>query len=326
MNTVWPSAPHGQCWPHLRRKLAEGIFCSKRHPHFDTIPKHLEAVHLCQSAQMRDFLIKEIGEIWDSWGEKWNLRSLWNEYMVSPWDNWSIGLFDCMLCTPSQQAQESWHRQILQTRIPGMFKGSTEHVLHIAMPKLISMDAALLPDKLQFEVPATPRGMFNKAKWYSTRQYERMHITSDAGTEEGGEVYFFYILSQGCTTWQKITPLLVHQYNALIMGDRPRGLTNLNAYIDVVRAIHLVQYAEDAGRTPPTCADNPAELVCSCKGFRHVGVCSHVIVVNHWLGHIDLQHMLGDISGGKRQKGGYVKGVRPALVKETAGRKQRRLK
>ena len=84
MNTVWPSAPHGQCWPHLRRKLAEGIFCSKRHPHFDTIPKHLEAVHLCQSAQMRDFLIKEIGEIWDSWGEKWNLRSLWNEYMVSP--------------------------------------------------------------------------------------------------------------------------------------------------------------------------------------------------------------------------------------------------
>ena len=119
MLSVWPSAPHGQCWPHIRRKLGEGAFCSKKHPHFDTIAEHLEAVHLASSPLMRDFLIKEVGKVWDSWGDRWNLKSFWNEYMVEPWDNWSIGVFDGMLCTPSQQTQESWHRQILQSRIPG---------------------------------------------------------------------------------------------------------------------------------------------------------------------------------------------------------------
>ena len=67
--------------------------------------------------------------------------------MVAPWDNWSLGLFDCMLCKTSQQTHESWHKQLMQTRIPDMFKGSTEHVIHVAIPKLVKMDASLLPDK-----------------------------------------------------------------------------------------------------------------------------------------------------------------------------------
>ena len=49
MLAVWPNVPHGQCWPHLRRKFAEGEYCSKKHPHFDEVPAHLQAVHLAQS-------------------------------------------------------------------------------------------------------------------------------------------------------------------------------------------------------------------------------------------------------------------------------------
>ena len=312
----WPATPHGQCWPHLRRKLAEGAFCSKKHPHFDDLPRHLEAVHFSQSAEMRDFFTQEIGRVWDSWGNKWNMRSLWNEYMVAPWDNWSIGLFDCMLCTPSQQAHESWHKQIMQSRIPGMFKGSTEHVMEVALPKLISLDAAMIPDKLLFHVPATPRAMLEKAKWYAARQWERMRVEVDEDADGDAQAYFFFILSKGCTTWKKIDPLLTTRYNSLLMGEKPRGLTTLDAFIDVQRALHLVQYAEDAGRAAPACPENPLALVCNCKGFRHVGICSHVIVLNHWLGEIDLFHMMGDIAGGKRARGGYMKGVRPALIKE----------
>jgi hypothetical protein len=37
---------------------------------------------------------------------------------------------------------------------------------------------------------------------------------------------------------------------------------------------------------------NPAGLVCGCKGFRHVGICSHVLVVNHWLDEIDLHQLM----------------------------------
>lgn len=46
------------CWPHLRRKQRGEACYSKKHPllthpHFDELPKHLEAVHLSQSAEMR---------------------------------------------------------------------------------------------------------------------------------------------------------------------------------------------------------------------------------------------------------------------------------
>ena len=47
-----------------------------------------------------------------------------------------------VLTTANQpaQAQESWHRSILQAKIPGMFKGSTDHVFKVAMPSLIEID------------------------------------------------------------------------------------------------------------------------------------------------------------------------------------------
>ena len=321
MLAVWPDVPHGQCWPHIRRKLGEGAFCSKKHPHFDEIVKHLTAVHMCQSDGMRDFIIHEIGKVWESWGKKWNMRSFWNEYMVEPWDNWSIGLFDCMLCTPSQQAQESWHKQILQSRIPGMFKGSTEHVMTTAMPMLVEMDATLKPDALQFSIPMVPPAMWQKAKWYAPRKDERLWIQTETDDDDGDEtVYWFHVLSASCTHWKKISDSLVARYNSLLMGERPRGLTTLDKYIQLIDAIHVVQYAVDAGRTCPPCPANPGELVCTCKGFRHVGICSHVIAVNHWLGKHDLAQLMGTISGEKKRKrGGFNKGVRPALIPEKAG-------
>ena len=108
--------------------------------------------------------------MWDSFPKKWKLHALWNEYMLPPWNNWSIGLFDGMLTTPSQQAHESWHKQILQSRIPGMFKGSTEHVFAEAIPELVKMDGILIPDALQFHVEHIPVAMFRKAHWYSTKK------------------------------------------------------------------------------------------------------------------------------------------------------------
>jgi hypothetical protein len=327
MLAEWPSTPHAQCWPHIRRKLGEGAFCSKKHPHFDVIPAHLEAIHFAQSKEMRDFMMIEVGKVWDSWPTKWRLNGFWDEYCVAPWDNWSIGLFDCMLCTPSQQTQESWHRQILQSRIPGMFKGSTEHVMHVALPQLVSMDAALIPDELLFHVPSIPAAMLAKAVWYSRHKESHMHIKVD---DDGDEpCYTFYVLSESrpCkTSHKKVDSLLVSRYNALLMGERPRGLTQLSSFMDIARALHEVHYAEDTPQKATPCKYNPAELVCSCKGSRHVGICSHILVVNHWLGEIDLGHLAGSLGAEKRGRGGYNKGVRPALEVETTKKTKRRLK
>ena len=72
------------------------------------------------------------------------------------------------------------------------------------------------------------------------------------------------------------------------------------------------------------CSSNAAgKFICSCKGFCHVGICSHVMVVNHWLESIDVLQLVGSICPEKRRKGGFNKGCRPALVKEKQSKKQR---
>ena len=68
---------------------------------------------------------------------------------------------------------------------------------------------------------------------------------------------------------------------------------------------------------------NPGKFICSCKGFRHVGIYSHVMVVNHWLESVDVLQLVGSICPEKRRKGGFNKGCRPALVKEKQSKKQR---
>ena len=324
MLSIWPDTPHGQCWPHIIRKFGEGTFCSKKHPHFDVIPDHLRAIYLSQTPEMRDFFINEIGMVWDSWGSKWNLKSFWNEYCVQPWDNWSIGLFDCMLCTPSQQTQESWHKQILQSRIPGMFKGSTEHVMHVALPKLVSLDAALIADALLFEVPAVPRAMLQKAAWYANQRDTHIHVVKDMDVDADEAIFTFYILSQSSKTYKKIDMLLVTRYCSLLTGKKPRGLTKLQSFIDVADALHVVEYAEDAGRDAPPSELNPANLVCNCKGFRRVGICSHAMAVNHLLGELDVARLAGSMCTQKRKKGGFRHGVRPALQLEEPQKKAKR--
>ena len=77
-----------------------------------------------------------------------------------------------------------------------------------------------------------------------------------------------------------------------------------------------------AGRLCIPCDMNPGKLVCSCKGFRHIGICSHCIAVNHWSGELDLHKIMLSLEGEKRQKkGGYWKGVRPALTMQGPGKR-----
>ena len=69
---------------------------------------------------------------------------------------------------------------------------------------------------------------------------------------------------------------------------------------------------------------NPAKLLCSCKGFRHIGICSHCIACNHWTQELDLNKITVSLEGEKKSKkrAGYMKGVRPALIKESITKKK----
>ena len=113
--------------------------------------EHIRIIHHAQTYPMKDLLLKEIGEVWDSWGHQMDV--FWNSYCVAPWDNWTMAsCTEVPLCTPSQNTQESWHNTLLTNKIPNMFRGSTEHVIGVAMPQLVKMDGYLIPDELLFDV------------------------------------------------------------------------------------------------------------------------------------------------------------------------------
>ena len=220
--------PHGSCYPHIVRKWSEGEYMSKNWEHFDEAKHHIWCVNHAHTEQMKDLLIYEIGEVWESWGLPEGLKRFWNSNMQGAWSAWSIGEFECMLATPSQQAllmhvpfsrpttpslrrptavllrvracvcvrvcvcvcanktacartqaQESWHKQILRSKIPGQFKGSTEHVLTHAIPQLITIDGLHLPSVLTFDVPVVPRGVLQRAKWYVDRKETHIMIEYD---------------------------------------------------------------------------------------------------------------------------------------------------
>ena len=53
-----------------------------------------------------------------------------------------------------------------------------------------------------------------------------------------------------------------------------------------------------------------------CKGFKHVGICSHVLAINHMLKKINLRRLVIAIGQSKRvnkKGGGSVRRAEPAL-------------
>ena len=76
----------------------------------------------------------------------------------------------------------------------------------------------------------------------------------------------------------------------------------------------------------PECDGNPAELICLCKGFKHVGICSHVLAANHTIKAHNVEYMLSElirpqnkgrhVSKKGRRIGGNMKRMTGALKKQ----------
>ena len=64
--------------------------------------------------------------------------------------------------------------------------------------------------------------------------------------------------------------------------------------------LHKVTVPEDALRSCLPCRVNPMHLICTCKGSRKIGICSHIIAVNHRCGYISIKSELTRTA--KRQK------------------------
>ena len=99
--------------------------------------------------------------------------------------------------------------------------------------------------------------------------------------------------------------------------NRDRAFDTL---INTCFAMHVVRDASVQWCVPKCEMGNPGGYDCpTCKGFKNVGICSHVLAINHIKGQIDLDDMLSELCA-PRKRGGFTKGVRPALVREDAPR------
>lgn len=312
---VFPDSMFGQCWPHISRKWAEGEYCSKKWEHFNTVAVHIREIHFARSAGMRDLLTQGFGELWDQWGKQMN--TFWNSYIIDGWDNWTLGLFEARLCTPSQQAQESWHKLLLRTRIPSMFKGSTEFVFQESLPQLIQMDGLALPNSLRFSVPAIPKDMMKKALWYIENQTTHVHAARDAQAEVG---FYFLRKAHELTGVTKITKKLVEMYECALEGERDRRIQDFDHLREVCSSLHFVHVPLDVWGCIP-CYGNPAGYVCDCKGCKGYGICSHVLAINHILKHFNVRTQLATIGKSNRAKsGGRPPKPEPALQRARIAR------
>ena len=141
---------------------------------------------------------------------------------------------ETMLATPSNQAEEAWHKQILQSRIPGMFKGSTVKVITESLPQLIKLDGTLIPDLLRFDVPAVPRAVLEKALWYVRHKGTHIHMERDG---KGG--YIWYILvKDNKAGLKKVTNTSLKDYIGTVNGEKSSRIKTYDQLINTCFSYH----------------------------------------------------------------------------------------
>ena len=121
-------------------------------------------------------------------------------------------------------------------RIPGCFNGSTEYVIHEAMPLLVKLDGVLIPSVLSLNVPAIPTAIYQKASKYVNAQDTRIRMFEGEGDGE----YIYYFLSMSQTKCTKFTTALLGQYQSMLDGKRPRGISELKRLMEILGAFHVV--------------------------------------------------------------------------------------
>ena len=94
------------------------------------------------------------------------------------------------------------------------------------------------------------------------------------------------------------------------LGDP--GAASSTALIDLCQCMHcVVEPAE--GYTVLECEGNVARYDCiACKAFKGVGICSHVLAVNHVLTKFNVRYELKAVETGASKKAAVKAGKRPA--------------
>ena len=192
-----------------------------------------------------------------------------------------------------------------------MARASTAYVFSELLPQLIEMDALLLPDELNFDVPCIPKAVMEKALWYVEHRETHMHIVHHRATD----TYSYYIMKKD-SKYRKIETRLIEMYENACDGEKDRRVRDLDHLFEICDLLHLVRDADEKWGCPGG-EGNPAKLICvGCKGFKQTGICSHVVAVNHILKKLDVRRELRK-EGKKNSKQVGIQAARapPALTR-----------
>ena len=320
------------CYSHITWKMNQGQLSNirKGHPHYEDLKRQLNDLHFVHTDEMKTLVIHMIGKVWARWtrdGEdqmfkrQWALNSLWNEYFVGDWSNWTLA--DCSLvalCTPTNNCQERWHLKIVE-ELRGLMRGSMGAVLERSIPKLMRADGRNLPDELNFKVLNTPTPIVQAALRQmeeDTRKGGRYSIWSVNDVNGKG----YYILRLG-GAYEKLTNKLIQAYEAVRAGALPDHIARkeraghydgkeeelLHDVVDIYRSLHKVYFTsdvlEDRKKIMGDAKLNKLYYSCTCKGNHHKSVCSHSLIANHMEGAIDVKRFCVRIRcpSGKRRRG-----------------------
>ena len=100
-------------------------------------------------------------------------------------------------------------------------------------------------------------------------------------------------------------------------GELDSRIKKLDELIQVCQSLHVVCSPAD-GYDVLECEGNPSGYEClACKTFKGVGICSHVLAINHILKHFNVRYELHQLqtaaSKKKAAKAGKVLKPPPAL-------------
>ena len=164
-----------------------------------------------------------------------------------------------------------------------------------------------------FHVPAVPKKMLLKALWYVDNQATHVRICKTKNKEAPFE--YFILKKDHKTGCKKITEKLFSMYfKALTNEDDPRvkDVEHLEA---ICASVGVCASSSEWG--VPECDLNPCKFNCPhCKGFKHSGICLHVLAINHILMAINLRREFIEIGKAtmKKKGGGARMSAEPALT------------
>lgn len=159
----------------------------------------------------------------------------------------------------------------------GTLRGSTALVLNTTLPNIILHDSIFRPEKLLFTPDAgTNPQMIKKA--IRLIDYEGVNMYRDNKR--------IFVLRES-SSFTRLTKNLRKDYLRVLTGEEPQysaftdasdAEEELKAVIAIAQSMNCVfiTNSQAAGGVPPSKL-NPAELTCTCKGYRMRNICSHVV-------------------------------------------------